>query len=221
MYQNIDIVGCRFGCLTVIKRVQNAKGYKKQYLCQCDCGNFKIIRKSDLVTQKTKSCGCLRKKIAKEKGINNKTHGKTNTRLYKIWQGIKSRCYYKKHIEYKNYGGRGINVYFKWKNDFISFYNWAINNGYKNNLTIDRIDVNGNYEPNNCRWVNMKTQENNRSNNRKIKYKDKIYTLSQLSEKINISSATLAWRINNDWEEKELDLPINLNNKTIRKENKK
>lgn len=222
--QKNNISGCRFGKLIVMKRAQNTKDGKTQWLCQCDCGNSKIIRKSDLITGKTKSCGCLRKEITKNLGFNNKTHGKTNTRIYRIWQAMKSRCYYKKNIQYQNYGERGIKICDEWLdkgNGFINFYNWAINNGYKDNLTIDRRNVNGNYEPNNCRWTSMKTQENNRRNNHKINYDNKNYTVSQLSKKINIPKATLLWRINNGWNENELKIPVDLANRIKRKEIKK
>lgn len=218
MTKAIDIIGKKFGKLVVIKRVENTNQGRSKWLCQCDCGNLKSIIGYDLISGKTKSCGCIRKEKSKERGLANIKHNKTNTRLYKIWSGMKSRCYYIKNIAYKDYGGRGIKIYDEWKKDFVNFYNWAINNGYNDNLTIDRIDVNGNYEPNNCRWVTIKVQENNRRNNKIIKYKENFYTLSELAEKLNISSATLNWRLNHNWNEEELNLKVDLANSKIRKE---
>lgn len=149
-----DISGQKFGKLTALRRLRNTKG-KTYWLCVCDCGNFKEVRYDMLQNGHTRSCNCLYKK-------SNAIHGMYNTRLYNTWKNIKSRCYYNKNISYKNYGMRGIKVCNEWKDDFQAFYDWAINNGYKEDLEIDRIDVNGNYEPNNCRWLTHKEQQQNR-----------------------------------------------------------
>lgn len=134
---------------------------------------------------RVKSCGCL---------INhNLKHGMYKTKLYNVWYGIKRRCLHKNDPHYENYGARGISVCDEWKDDFLAFYNWAIENGYDENkkLSIDRINVNGNYEPNNCRWVTMKTQQNNRRNNHRITYKGETKTLQQWAEHFNFNSRTL------------------------------
>ena len=220
MTRIINLIGQKYGRLTVIERYKNSKNNRVQWKCKCDCGNYKIVTSSDLRSNKIKSCGCLRKEKAIILGKNtNLKHNMTHTRIYRIWISMRNRCYYKKNIAYKNYGGRGITIYEEWKDDFMNFYNWAINNGYKDDLTIDRIDVNGNYEPNNCRWVDMKQQQNNRRNNRTIIYKNKKYTLSELSNFLKISNQTLLWRINNYWKEEELTLPVSLANNKNRKEN--
>lgn len=221
MSKLIDLTGQRFERLIVLEKAKSDNCGHTRWKCKCDCGNITVVNGCDLKRQKIKSCGCLHKQITKIVAMNNKKHGKSKTRLYKIWSGVKSRCYYQKNIEYMNYGGRGIKVCNEWlnkENGFMNFYNWAINNGYKENLTIDRIDNNGNYEPNNCRWITYIEQENNKRNNTLIQYKDKQYTLAQLSRKIGINSATLSWRIKHNWNENELDLKINLANRVIRKE---
>lgn len=178
-------------------------------------GKEKIARSSDLKMGRINSCGCLYKISNKGRNVS---HQMTHTRIYNIYQGMKNRCYTKSNIEYKNYGGRKISVCKEWLEDFTNFYNWAMKNGYKDNLTIDRINVNKNYEPTNCRWVTMKVQQNNRRDNRKVLYKGKKYTIAELSDYIKIPYATLLWRINHNWSEKQLDLKTNLNNKIIRRE---
>lgn len=118
------------------------------------------------------------------------------TRVYKTWQGLKSRCTYERDPYYKNYGGKGITVCDEWMHNFNAFYMWAVANGYSDDLTIDRIDVNGNYEPTNCRFVNRKTQANNRTNNRIITYHNESHTLAEWSGILGIKYETLAARLN-------------------------
>lgn len=165
-----DISCQKFGRLTALCRLHNTKG-KTKWLCVCDCGNFKEVRVSHLISKHTNSCGCLHKE-----NISNlfSKHHKTKTRIYTTWLSMKSRCYNKSNKDYMYYGGRGIKLCDEWCDDFQSFYDWAINNGYKDNLTIDRIDVNGNYEPNNCRWITTKQQARNRRDN-------KLYTINDVT----------------------------------------
>lgn len=197
-----DIVGQRFGKLIVIKRVENDKFNRSKWLCKCDCGNYKIIAGTFLRTHKTNSCGCLFKEVHSKSKFKNKKQKEFN-RIYSILNGMKNRCYNIKSKDYNNYGNRGIKICNEWldkENGVDNFYNWAINNGYKNNLTIDRIDVNGNYEPNNCRWITCKKQCNNQRTNRIIEYKGKRKTLSEWSEELNIKYSTLNNRVNtNHW----------------------
>lgn len=126
----------------------------------------------------------------------NYSHGKTGTKIYYTYNNMINRCYRETTPNYYNYGGRGITVCEEWKNDFEVFYEWAINNGYSEKLTLDRIDVNGNYEPSNCRWVTMECQENNRSNNHLITYNGETKTIAEWSKERNIKYATLERRIN-------------------------
>lgn len=158
-----DISSQKFGRLTVIERSGVDKSRSVIWLCKCDCGNYIKVKGTELRRGRTTSCGCYRV----ERVIEARTkHGKTDTRLYNIWQAMKDRCYNKHNAKYKNYGSRGIVVCNEWKDDFEAFYNWAINNNYRDDLTIDRINNDGNYEPNNCRWADYTTQNNNRRNNK-------------------------------------------------------
>lgn len=121
-------------------------------------------------------------------------HGKKGTKLYNTWLHMKTRCYNKNYNRYDDYGGRGITICDEWINDFKAFYDWSMSNGYKDNLTIDRIDVNGNYEPDNCRWADRKTQANNRRNNVYLTYNGKTKTISQWSRELNIPENTIRSR---------------------------
>lgn len=154
----IDLTNKRFGKLLVLSRVGKNSNGNYKWLCKCDCGNEKEILGDSLKSGKTQSCGCLRKQRISEANTRHKGRG---TRLHNIWLGMRSRCHSKGHSGFKNYGGRGITVCDEW-DDYCVFKDWAISNGYADNLTIDRIDVNGNYEPSNCRWVTYKEQAKNK-----------------------------------------------------------
>lgn len=187
----LDLTGKKYNKLTAIKYSYSKNG-KRYWECICDCGNIYYVAATKLKSGEIKSCGCIKYC----NGINSK-HNKKGTRIYTIWSGMKRRCLKSTNKGYKNYGARGIKVCEEWKNDFLSFYNWAIENGYEQNLTLDRINVNGNYEPSNCRWVTWKIQQNNRRNNDIIEYNGKKHSLQEWSEilPINISQAVLWSRI--------------------------
>lgn len=185
--------------MLVIREDKRDKKRNLYVLCKCDCGKEKVVRLSSLKSGDIKSCGCLRKSLAKEMFCKNKfcvKHGLSRTRLYRIWQAMKQRCMNKNRNSFNNYGGRGITVCDCWKDSFERFREWAISNGYSDNLTIDRIDVNGDYCPENCRWITNDEQQNNRRNNHFVEYHGHRYTLAQLSRKLNIAESTL-WRIAN------------------------
>lgn len=185
--------GMKFNRWTAIKEVTNTNKNRRgcMWIFKCDCGTEKSLFVYDVKSGRTKSCGCLQREVAKTLH-NNRTHGESQTRLYRIWKGIFSRC---RGIHHKSnyYFGRGITVCEEWK-DYINFRNWAIANGYKENLTIDRIDVNGNYEPSNCRWVNLMVQANNRTNNHLITVNNETHTVSEWSRIKNINIQTLLSR---------------------------
>ena len=198
----IDLTGKRFGKLTVIKKHNQDKWGGWNWLCMCDCGNETVVSGGHLRGLKTKSCGCSRKET------KNFTHKMTGSRLYKVWHGMKSRCYYEKSEMFKHYGGRGITVCDEWKNSFISFYDWSIKNGYDENAergqcTIDRIDVNGNYEPNNCRWATIKQQANNTRRNHLIKYNGKTQTVSQWANELGVEPDSIFNRLQKGFTEEE------------------
>lgn len=159
-----DLTGNKYGRLTVINRDTTRKGV--YWNCLCECGNYCSIHRRDIVRGSTKSCGCLSKEVAHNKIIKiNTKHNDSGTRLYSIYLGMIDRCRRKNNHAYKYYGGRGIKVCDEWLENYLVFKEWAINNGYQNNLTIDRINVNGNYEPDNCRWITIQDQQRNKRKN--------------------------------------------------------
>lgn len=155
-----DLSGLQFGRLIVLKRdgTRNGNSY---WACQCSCGNMITVSAPHLKTGHTQSCGCLKKEATANRSVK---HGNSNTRVYRIWAGMLQRCSNPRRKEYPVYGGRGIRVCDEWQ-EFSAFHQWAIENGYGDTLSIDRINADGNYSPDNCRWVSIKEQQNNRRNN--------------------------------------------------------
>lgn len=161
-----DIIGTRYNMLVAISKVEGLD--RHSYLCKCDCGGTTTVRLDRLRSGKTKSCGCFQRLAATEA---NKSHGMSSSRFYKIYQGIKGRCYNVNDPSYSNYGGRGIIMQDSWLEDFANFYNDMIT-GYSDSLEIDRIDFNGNYTADNCRWVDRTTGNHNKGkSNCTSKYK--------------------------------------------------
>lgn len=179
-----NYIGNKYGNLTIIdfdheRRTPN--GTIRRYMtCKCDCGNTCIVALHSLKSGKTKSCGCI-------KGVNQRGYKYTYPRLYPVYDNIIKRCYKIHDSQYKYYGKRGITMCDEWLHNRNSFYKWALNNGYKDGLQLDRIDVNGNYEPNNCRFITAKQNTRNRRNNRIIYHDGKRYVFSEFCEKFNIS----------------------------------
>lgn len=217
----IDLTGKRFGMLTVLTRADNTPGGKTRWDCVCDCGDYATVRGEDIRSGKIKSCGCLRKKTAAAQGKTNTSHGGTGTRLYAEWNGMRGRCENSNGLPYSNYGGRGIVVCDEWRDSFEAFREWALANGYRDDLTLDRKDTNGPYSPDNCRWATMKEQQNNRRNNRLITHDGKTQTIAQWADQTGIAAATISWRLQAGWPASDLFIPARLNNARIRKERNK
>lgn len=196
MAKFIDLTGQRFGRLVVIERAANGKYGDAMWLCQCDCGNKKVVRGGDLRRGSAISCTCLQRE---ESSKRLKTHGMSRTRLYRIRRKIIDRCYNQKHPHYHRYGGRGITLCEEWLNDFLSFYNWSMANGYADNLTIDRIDNDKGYSPENCRWATEKEQHNNTSQNHLITMNGKTQNVTQWCEELGVNRAYVYRRLKKGW----------------------
>ena len=187
----LDLTGQKFNKLTVLEF-----GYAKQqpsgriyyfWKCQCECGNIKYVSTKGLRHGGTKSCGCIHPLI----------NGLSHTRLHKIWHGMKRRCYSKTCKNYQHYGEKGVVMCDEWLGDdgFLKFYNWSMANGYSEDLTIDRINPEGNYEPSNCRWATKKQQSNNQRNTKRYEYNGKNLSLGEWADETGISRETLYSRV--------------------------
>lgn len=192
-----DLTGQRFTRLTVISRAENAMGQGTNWLCRCDCGNLKVVSRKHLVGGNTMSCGCLKKESLEKfyhrfDGVPRST--KKDERLYRIWKGMRNRCNGENHPKRHRYGGRGIKVCVEW-DDYEMFKDWALTHGYKDNLTIDRIDNDGDYSPENCRWATNKQQSNNKSQNHIVRIGSESHTISEWSDISGVPSRTIWQRI--------------------------
>lgn len=186
----VDLTGARYGYLTVVKRYGSKNGHAT-WECKCDCGKVTIVRGNDLKNGAVLSCGCKRAEVC---GNTHRTHGHCKTRLHTIWQHMRQRCNNKNNPRYKYYGGRGITICDEW-NRYERFEEWALSHGYQDDLTIDRIDVNGDYCPDNCRWVTWKAQQNNRRNNVIITAFGETRTLTEWEEISGVNRTTIQKRI--------------------------
>lgn len=187
IYENADFTGRRFGKLEVIGKAPKGRSW---WVCKCDCGNVVTFIASKMVSYK--SCGCGEKYNREHLGENNRTHGRTESRLYRIWCKMKERCYNPNIEHYPQYGGRGITICDQWRNSFENFQKWAYSAGYDDNSTgrqqsLDRIDVNGNYEPSNCRWITHQEQMRNTRRTVYIEYNGEKIPLAAFCEQHGIT----------------------------------
>ena len=192
MKKSQDLTGKKFGMLTVLAELQERRHGKVMWLCKCDCGKLHIAPGTRLVNGNVHSCGCLRYKRAAESLIK---HGKRQSRLYSIWANMKNRCHLESSTEYKRYGARGIRVCEEWRNNFQSFYDWAMANGYQENLTLDRIYNNGDYEPSNCRWATSKEQGRNTRRTRYLTCNGRTQCIADWADETGLSQSLIRQRI--------------------------
>lgn len=176
-----NLQGKKFHKLTVIEYYGISDKKQIYWRCICDCGNEILVKTADLNNGAMKSCGCWRREV----GHNNFKYGCKTNRIYHIWRGMKARCFNKNNPNYPRYGGRGIIVCDEWKDNFDSFRLWAVTNGYSDELSIDRIDFDGNYCPENCRWATTTEQNNNKSNNAYFTENGKTQTLAEWCKEFN------------------------------------
>ena len=205
-----DLTGQRFGRLIVAKRAENTKSGDARWMCKCDCGNETIVKAKHLKSGGTKSCGCLQKEIARDMLKARRTHGMSGTPIHKEWEAMKRRCYNPNTEKYYRYGGRGIVVCDRWRDSFEAFYedvSKLLHFG-EQGYTLNRINNDGNYEPNNVEWATQKEQANNRQSNHLLTFNGKTQTIVQWADETGIKSATIARRLKKGWSvEKALTTP--------------
>lgn len=190
-----DLTGKRFGRLVVLRMAdERSKDNCVQWICRCDCGTVKAISTHNI--KRVHSCGCYKDEVFKRDHV---THGQSDTNLYHVWASMKGRCKNKNNPAYKNYGGRGITVCEEWL-DFSNFYEWSMSNGYGDNLSIDRIDNDGNYEPDNCRWITLQEQQNNKRTNKFIRYKGEVKTPSEWAHLYGVNAKMVCQRVALGWD---------------------
>lgn len=198
MPKSIDLTGQRFGRLTVVSKEKSGKG-RSRWRCVCDCGNEKYVLGYNLTSGATKSCGCLHREGLVEIGHKNKRHGDSRSRLYSIWNGMRQRCRGDDPYHVGTYKNRGISVCQEWNTDYLAFKKWALSNGYAPGLTIDRIDNEQGYCPENCRWATPLQQANNKRNNRLQTYNGETHTLAEWERLIGLNRGTLTGRLCAGW----------------------
>lgn len=194
-----DYVGKKYGMLTPVKRLGQSKNRYYIWICKCDCGNM-VERTVDVFTKGKSSCGCKQRKILSDMCNGNITHNMSKSRLYGIYKNMISRCYREKDIHYPAYGARGITVCDEWLNDRTKFFEWAITNGYSDELTIERKDNDKGYSPENCTWVTKLMQYKNKRQNLMITYNGMTICAEDWSKETGIPATTIRWRFKHGWE---------------------
>lgn len=202
-----ELIGKRYGRLVVVGFDYKKSSSRRKYLlCKCDCGNKISTRLYELEHKQTVSCGCYNREILQKSRIK---HGLSNHPLHREWRGIKDRCYNKNCKQFKDYGGRGITVCDEWIHDAAAFINWCLSHGYEKGLTLDRIDNNKGYSPDNCRWTTRKIQANNTRRNRYITYNGETHTVPEWAEILNLKYDVLIHRLAHGWSvEKAIETPF-------------
>ena len=191
-----DLTGSRFGRWAVLEYAGRSKRGEVQYKCRCDCGTERVLRRTSLTSGNSKSCGCLSRDVAKERGT---THGDSKSRLYRIWAGIIQRCCNdRERYEWEKYGGRGITVCEEW-HKYEAFRDWALSSGYSDDLTIDRINVNGDYCPDNCRWATVYEQNNNKRTSKYISFNGETGTIREFADRYGLAYSCLYTRLKLGW----------------------
>lgn len=196
-----DLTGQTFGLLKVVERaedyVQPNGRHRPGWKCQCECGKTAMVLGENLTSGRSRSCGCYQKEYM---SAHKSTHRETNTKLYGVWCSMKSRCYNPNVKYFKDYGGRGITVCQEWRESYESFRDWALSHGYKDGLSIDRIENDSGYSPGNCRWVTRAVQSNNRRSNNMLTLNGETHSISEWAKLLNVNSRRLYNRYYSGWD---------------------
>lgn len=191
--KKLDLIGQRFGRLVVVSEAgtrRNKTGHTyRTWNCLCDCGNYKAFTTGILRAGNAISCGCYKKEYVARKSTK---HGRCHTRLYRIFSQMKDRCYNSKAWAYQFYGAKGVKIYKEWLDNFDTFFDWAMANGYQDHLTIERKDVNGDYSPDNCTWIPRAEQVKNRTMTHFVTYQGQKMPLTDLGKLVGIDRHTIS-----------------------------